>query len=340
MRRISSSRRSAFTLIELLVVIAIIAVLIALLLPAVQKVREAANRVKCMNNVKQIGLGMINYESANNHLPPAYIGNPQPSASITTGYDLNPWVSVLAIILPYVEQDALYRQANVNWGQTTPVPRSAWYYDERNRAVAATKVGLYRCPSDSPDGISTGYINLGCTRGSSPGTASIVAFGFGPGNNIAGVPFAFGDAMAKTTYVGNMGFAGVVGDPIVDALRGPMWSLSKVTLAEITTMDGTSNTFLILEQTGGTTSGPRTSSRTWFGGGAGVTSRGNTEEGGNLSSSSMHPGVSIHGFCDGSVRPVAKGPRSPNTFGSYQYRYEQLGGYADGRIDDVSALVR
>src|SRR5436309_597185 len=97
--------RSGFTLIELLVVIAIIAILIGLLLPAVQKVREAASRLKCKNNLKQIGLAMHNYHGVANRFPPGYV-----SAVASDGSDLGPGWGWAAHLLPYVEQDNLYKQ--------------------------------------------------------------------------------------------------------------------------------------------------------------------------------------------------------------------------------------
>jgi prepilin-type N-terminal cleavage/methylation domain-containing protein/prepilin-type processing-associated H-X9-DG protein len=140
-----STIRLAFTLIELLVVIAIIAVLIALLLPAVQSAREAARRIQCTNNLKQIGLALHNYENANGALPPCYIEVFATSTS-TSSYYKSEW-SVIARIAPFLELSPMY--SALNFDQT--------YDDPQNTTVSALSIAMINCPSDPqpvslPDG--------------------------------------------------------------------------------------------------------------------------------------------------------------------------------------------
>jgi prepilin-type N-terminal cleavage/methylation domain-containing protein len=132
------SLRSGFTLIELLVVIAIIAVLIGLLLPAVQKVREAAARMSCANNLKQLGLAMHSFEGTNGHFPPATISVGTAAAQ--------PW-SMQAFVLPFVEGDNVFKLIDFNTG----------YHAGQNLVnyppwgVAPLKVPVLICPSDPND---------------------------------------------------------------------------------------------------------------------------------------------------------------------------------------------
>jgi prepilin-type N-terminal cleavage/methylation domain-containing protein/prepilin-type processing-associated H-X9-DG protein len=126
--------RPGFTLIELLVVIAIIAVLIGLLLPAVQKVREAAARSQCENNLKQIGIACHAYHNVNDSLPPGYLAT-APYTDGTT--DTSPGWGWGAFLLPYLEQDNLYRQVNFS----KPV---------QNSTGVQTVLKVYLCPSDTP----------------------------------------------------------------------------------------------------------------------------------------------------------------------------------------------
>ena len=107
-------RSRAFTLIELLVVIAIIAVLIALLLPAVQSAREAARRMQCTNNLKQLGLAAMNYESSNGSVPSGDYGAPRQSdGAIRTG------LSVLVRVMPYIEGQNTFNSANFSYSATS-----------------------------------------------------------------------------------------------------------------------------------------------------------------------------------------------------------------------------
>jgi prepilin-type N-terminal cleavage/methylation domain-containing protein len=126
-------RRNAFTLIELLVVIAILGVLAALLLPAVQKVREAGNRLQCANHLKQLGLALHNYHDGHSSFPPGVVAD---SSNLRNGRH-----SGLVFLLPYLEQQALYQRYNF----------SLTWRDPANLAVGQTRVAAFLCPSGPND---------------------------------------------------------------------------------------------------------------------------------------------------------------------------------------------
>jgi len=193
-------RRSAFTLIELLVVIAIIAILIGLLVPAVQKVREAAARIQCGNNLKQLGLACHSFHDANKWLPPSRVRN-----------DYLTWA---VLLMPYIEQDNVYRQFDVS----KP-------YAGQSPAATANHVNIYYCPSQrAPSVLSREAANDG-----PPGALADYAACGGNGNENG----------ANATGVFVLGSSTISGG-IVTSWKGSV---------KFTTIpDGTSNTFLIGER--------------------------------------------------------------------------------------------
>jgi prepilin-type N-terminal cleavage/methylation domain-containing protein/prepilin-type processing-associated H-X9-DG protein len=264
-----------FTLIELLVVIAIIAILVGLLLPAVQKVREAANRMSCQNNLHQIALAAANYESAQKKFPPGL--NVSPNAVDTNQQYVSgppyggPYTGCLAYLLPYLEQDNVYRLIPATLFSSTTTA-GAWAYNYPPfdfsdptvtlvngtgylKPAADAKIKTFWCPSDNvqeatitPNGMGNPYAGgVVDAAGFYVVPAQYVYFDW-----IMPIP-NYGQDVGRTNYLGcGGGYGKVDGSDTTNAQWSPFTGIyymnSKTKIADIT--DGTSNTIAFGEYTG------------------------------------------------------------------------------------------
>ncbi|MFO0928310.1 MAG: DUF1559 domain-containing protein [Gemmataceae bacterium] len=216
------TRRQAFTLVELLVVIAIIGVLAGLLLPAVQKVREAANRTQCINNLKQIGLAAHNYHDAKKQFPQ----NHRPGGGAVR-------IRWFTRLLPYLEQDTLYSRydESTNWDSATNAP------------VTATFVKIGTCPS-SPEGTRLDLNPQQASKWTSPRLFAVSDYAGVYGVHESLISAAAGSSWDTTgTVQAIKNRFGVLTNE-----NSPYGEKSPVTLTDVT--DGTSNTLFVAESAG------------------------------------------------------------------------------------------
>ncbi|MGZ3471917.1 MAG: DUF1559 family PulG-like putative transporter, partial [Isosphaeraceae bacterium] len=241
MNALNLVRRSrGFTLIELLVLIAIIAVLISLLLPAVQSAREAARLAQCTNNLKQIALAANNYESSSGCFPGG-------SYSGLNGFNPPHWGtypenwSCFVRMLPFFEQAPMYNAANFNLCSS----------DVNNLTICGVRVASLICPSD----LQNDTIPIPATQESGTGVSPGWSFNLIPSGVDAVFPLPPGNWLqAFTSYGGNagtftFGYSNLMSTTIIGFFNGVIYNDSSVKFSGIT--DGTSNTFLFGEHSKG-----------------------------------------------------------------------------------------
>jgi prepilin-type N-terminal cleavage/methylation domain-containing protein/prepilin-type processing-associated H-X9-DG protein len=307
--------RRAFTLIELLVVIAIIAVLIGLLLPAVQQARESASNSSCKNNLHQLGIAAHTYAGDNDgRLPPGLL---------TANLEL---VGSLTYLLPYVEQGNVYQQIPKGvFNGTIP-----WYYPGYINAssgpayaAAQTRIKTFECPSDflyvtPTQGTFVGYVTS---------SGSVTAYYW---------PTSYGfPQLGLSNYIGNAGALGKVGG-FYGTWYGPFDADVPNRITDI--KDGTSNTLAFGETLAGSSDTARDFVLAWMGAGAMPTAWDLLDPARWYTFGSRHPNLVNFVMCDGSVHSFTKYPGATNWFSPRWYALQQVAGMNDGATPNLSLI--
>jgi len=330
----TGSKNRGFTLIELLVVIAIIAILIGLLLPAVQKVREAAARTQCQNNLKQITLASHNYDSANGNLPPGITMDPLQPAN--NGFTFAaPCIGGLTYLLPFIEQNNLYMSLNptpaqyaiINNNQFHSTP---WWGNATYFNASKAKIKTFLCPSDNADLQAIGtFVILYCD-------ANYLTFTGGY------YPNPTGQLFGKSNY---SPCAGSIGAPQVNFYGTWMGVFTANSSNKVGALaDGTSTTIFFGETLGGEAPPqPRQFCLAWMGAGAFATAWGLPNLAQWYTYGSRHTNVVQFGFGDGSVRNIKRGvgglgSSGTNWFSPDWYQLMYVSGMQDGGVVNLNVL--
>jgi len=270
----SPRRRSAFTLIELLVVIAIIAVLMALLLPAIQKVREAANKMLCASNLRQLAIAAHNYHNDFAKLPAGELAS-YPFGAGGAPFSLQCQnLSIFTILLPYIEGDNIFKQLQCTGpiAPATAPPAGGpvdvgltslslpWWQASApgtvNRLWAQSKIKMLKCPSDNVD---EGGFSAGIAISIDSYYSNAVGYVFAPGG--------IADLLGRTNYAGCCGPVGDAPNSYLGVYVGMLYNRSTITLGQVTAADGTANTLMFGEGLFGSGVGVRDYCRSWIGAG-------------------------------------------------------------------------